>query len=68
MRAEWCNTSLKGAPLGDLSIGCIGHSAQRRCENDERCDVQEAHGSKRMVVVSSSGYLINIRSGAPKGY
>ena len=54
------DTSPKNTPLGDSSIGCIGHGAQRRCEDDERCDVQEMHGSKRMMVIPSSGCLINV--------
>jgi hypothetical protein len=61
-RAEWYNTSPNSSPLGDSSIGCVGHSARRRCEDDERCDVKEleAHGSKMIMLVPSSGCLINI--------
>ena len=58
----WCNTSPESTPLGQLSIGCIGHSAQRGCKDDELCDVQGAHGSKGMMVAPPSGCLINIEN------
>jgi hypothetical protein len=46
-RVRWNNTSPESTSLSDLSICSIGHGAQRRCEDDERCEVQEAHGRKK---------------------
>ena len=54
---EWYNTGPKSTLLGELSIGCVGHSPQHGCKDDKLCDVQ---GSKGMMVVLASGCLINI--------